>query len=349
MSLISVIIPVYNAEATIEKCLKSVIDNGYGNIEIICVDDGSSDNSLQIIKTYSEKDDRVKIISQLNAGVSAARNAGISASVGKYIAFVDSDDYVSEGIYSLLLQSITSSNSDQACCGAIRVTKDGQHMENHIFENESIHGEDEIRKKIIVPLTIPEDRRHTLISQVWNKLYKADIIKNNNIRFDTEVSSAEDWKFNIAYYSFCKAVSFIKDNLYYYCDINQNSLSKTVNGNDFENSMKNQDFIRRTVPYVFATDEDMYKRTLFIQEKAMRKYTLFNGGSGLYSYCKRIYSNKDMVSACEMLHNKNHAYMTLAQLVVKKSGFGLALYYLLSVWKNKRNILSYYRRKMLHR
>ena len=104
MNKISVIIPVYNAENTIDRCLDSVTKQTFGNLEIILIDDGSQDNSKEKYQEWAKKDNRIKIITQKNRGVSAARNAGINIATGDYIAFVDSDDWIDSTMYEKLLK-----------------------------------------------------------------------------------------------------------------------------------------------------------------------------------------------------------------------------------------------------
>lgn len=103
---ITVIIPVYNVENYLERCLKSILYNTYTNLEIICVNDGSTDNSKKILEDYSKRDKRVVVINKKNAGVSSARNAGIKIATGEYIAFVDSDDWIHEKYFEYLIRGI---------------------------------------------------------------------------------------------------------------------------------------------------------------------------------------------------------------------------------------------------
>ena len=112
MKKVSIIIPAYNAEKTIKKCLNSVCNQTYENIEIIIVNDGSTDNSLDICEEYEKKDDRIIIISKENGGLSDARNKGIDIAKGKYITFIDSDDYVDLEFISIMVSNIEKNNSD---------------------------------------------------------------------------------------------------------------------------------------------------------------------------------------------------------------------------------------------
>ena len=113
--LISIVVPVYNVEEYLSRCLDSIINQTYKNIEIICVNDGSTDNSLKILTTYSELDYRIKIISQENQGLSEARNIGIKNSSGEYIGFIDSDDSIDEKYFEVLYNNLIIHDADISC------------------------------------------------------------------------------------------------------------------------------------------------------------------------------------------------------------------------------------------
>ena len=117
MPQISVIIPVYNSEKYLPQCLESIVGQSYGDIEIICVNDGSKDKSTEILNSYAAKDERIKIINQKNKGQSAARNAGLDVATGKYIAFVDSDDVIDFRFFEILYTAAERSGSEVVCCG----------------------------------------------------------------------------------------------------------------------------------------------------------------------------------------------------------------------------------------
>ena len=133
--LISVILPIYNVEKYLEKCLKSVINQTYKNLEIILVDDGSKDNSPQICDEYAVKDKRIVVIHKSNGGLSDARNAGIEIAKGKYITLIDSDDYVELEMYEKLYNKAISDNLDIAICGNYNVSED--------YKNKKVNLEDE--------------------------------------------------------------------------------------------------------------------------------------------------------------------------------------------------------------
>ena len=166
---VSVIIPCYNVEEYLSDCLLSLIGQTFKDIEIICINDGSADNTLDILNEFAQKDSRVIILNQNNNGVSAARNKGIEISKGEYITFVDSDDWVSENYIEKLYDAITQNNSDIAASTIIRWRKNHQKYRVHYTEEKVFETlEDKIKT-----CSIPK------CCYIWNKLYKTELVKNH--------------------------------------------------------------------------------------------------------------------------------------------------------------------------
>lgn len=177
--LISVIVPVYNAEKTLERCLNSILQQVYKEIEVICVDDGSKDNSLSTLKRFEQFDKRIKVIAKVNEGVSVARNVGIKASNGQYILFVDSDDYIEKNMILDLYQAMKKTEADIAIEGYREI--------NHESSIEVYDYKNCIEKKDFLLKCI----QHTG-GVVCSKLYTAAVIKENNIFFRKDLSLSED-------------------------------------------------------------------------------------------------------------------------------------------------------------
>lgn len=171
--LVSVIVPVYNREKYLARCLDSLINQTLKNIEIICINDGSTDKSIDILTQYQNKDERIKIISQSQAGVSAARNKGIDFAIGDYIGFVDSDDYVDGDFYEKLYQAAVETESDIACGGIIRENKKKCTI---LAEYANRKHFDDTRDKFLAIL-YPDN------NYVTNKIYKRAALNTTNIRF----------------------------------------------------------------------------------------------------------------------------------------------------------------------
>ena len=168
--LVSIIVPVYNVEKYLARCLDSLINQTFKDIEIICVNDGSPDNSLNILENYSKKDERIKIISQENKGLSAARNTGIKYANGEYIAFVDSDDWIDLNFYEKLYNAIIRTNCDIAVATIVRKKKYYKKFRVHYTEEKIFN--DFIEK---IDICVKNFKNW----YVMNKLYKNDLVKTH--------------------------------------------------------------------------------------------------------------------------------------------------------------------------
>lgn len=219
MPKISVIVPVYKAENYLSKCVDSMLAQSFADFELILVNDGSPDGSPLICDNYAQSDPRVLVVHQSNAGVSAARNAGIFAAQGDYLVFVDSDDFVSSTYLEELYKGYLRS-ADIAICGYYVVTNDLSVLAvvDRSLPQEYIGDISKVFKNII---------ESDLLNSPWNKLFKTKVIKENHISFDKNMTLGEDLCFNIAYLYNCKTCYICNLPLYYY--IKSNSvLSKKI-------------------------------------------------------------------------------------------------------------------------
>ncbi|HLT88881.1 MAG TPA: glycosyltransferase [Sphingobacterium sp.] len=227
---ISVIVPVYNVEKYIDRCIKTLLNQTLIDIEIILVDDGSPDNSPVICDQYAEGDQRVKVVHKANGGLGYARNSGIEVATGEYIAFVDSDDYVDTNMYKTLYEVAKDNNSDLVFCGFNRELKKGKFFPvSECKELVQHEGNEEIGKLLLDFIAskpnVSVERKYAM--SVWHGIYKLEIIKENNIRFVSEREYAsEDLPFQIDFFKKANKINFIPDIFYYYC-FNDSSLTKT--------------------------------------------------------------------------------------------------------------------------
>lgn len=205
MCKISIIVPVYNTEKYLEKCLNSLISQTLEDIEILCINDGSTDNSIKILEQYANRDLRVKIINKKNAGLSAARNTGISQAKGEYLGFVDSDDYVDLNFYEKLYNTAKEYNASIAVAGIIRFND--FHKKYHLKLNETILSND-LKTKLKL-CDVPDK------SYVWNKIYKTDEFKKSNLNFSEGVYY-EDVIFTPKALYYLKDMVTVPDTYYYY-------------------------------------------------------------------------------------------------------------------------------------
>lgn len=219
MDLISIIIPVYNVEKYLEKCLDSVIHQSYENIEIILVNDGSTDTSGEICKKYSEKDKRIVLFNQENAGLSAARNTGIEICKGEYIAFVDSDDWVEKDYILKMYTECKNKNVDIVICGFNKVNEN-----NDLILDES----SKLRKRTIdnknkFDLLFNENNLETILA--WNKLYKRKIF--NTLRYPVGKIHEDEFVVYDVLNNVDGDIVVLNENLYNYL-IRNSSISNTI-------------------------------------------------------------------------------------------------------------------------
>lgn len=219
MRKISIIIPVYNVEKYLRKCLESITNQTFKDIEIICVDDGSTDNSLNILNELAQKDNRIKVISKLNGGHFSARHRGIEASSGEYILFVDSDDWIDTTLIEKAYKIITDTNTDVLIFGAYTVKK------NSI--SNGMYSVNKIPKKFKNKILTLEDYKNIIFKlcpTAWSKLYRKDFLTDNNIRFQ-EIEHGEDQLFYIHTMLMAKNIYILDKNLYYYVKNREGSLT----------------------------------------------------------------------------------------------------------------------------
>ncbi|MBR1967477.1 MAG: glycosyltransferase family 2 protein [Lentisphaeria bacterium] len=218
---ISIIVPVYNVEPYLPRCLDSIINQTYKNIEIIIVDDGSTDNSGKICDAYTAKDPRIKVIHQENQGLSAARNTGLKLVSNEWITFVDSDDFISQDCISKIINILHNHNDIDMIMWGVQgfIENDTfSYIDLPYFQKSISHKQTKLT---------PHLKKHIPVI-ACNKLYKTAIIKGQKLQFTTGFIH-EDNIFYWQYISFCKNFFCISDKLYYYRQARQNSITNIQN------------------------------------------------------------------------------------------------------------------------
>lgn len=227
--MISIIVPVYNVEKFLPQCLDSLVNQTYQDIEIICVNDGSTDGSLEILQKYAGKDERIKIISRENRGVSESRNEGIEHASGEWLMFVDSDDWMETDCCQRVLD--VSQDTDLVLFSYVRKFKNSSAPrlllgnEKVIFNEMNIH---RLYERLIAPKG--KELRHPdnidSLSTPWGKLYRTEIIKNHHIIFvSTNEIGTEDLLFNVKYFKYVHCAIYLPNCLYHYRKSTLSSLS----------------------------------------------------------------------------------------------------------------------------
>lgn len=221
--LISVIVPIYHVEKYLSRCIDSIIDQTYQNLEIILVDDGSNDGCPAICDEYAQKDNRIVVIHKENGGVSDARNKGVDASKGEYIGFVDPDDYIHRDMYRILMDTILKNSAD-ACICSYKYVYDGRPKEEDVtFEND-IHTDIKSGKSIQY-FYYSSDKKLEL-TVPWNKLYKKELFRGYRYPLG-RIFEDEATTFKFLYR--CEKVCLIDIPLYYYLQRND-SIIGVMNG-----------------------------------------------------------------------------------------------------------------------
>lgn len=211
-SLVSVIVPVYNTGSVAIPLLKSLLSSSYQDLELICIDDGSTDDSYQKIKS-NIKDPRFKLIKQKNGGPSSARNAGINISSGEYLFFVDSDDQVSPNFLTELTKAVSTPDIDLAICGVYFHTVSTNSTYKTQIKLLKKQGSFESKAAYILRLLLSDGRMYN----VTNKVFKSEIVRAHNLRFDESINFAEDLKFVLEYLKYASGdIKFVKKPLYTY-------------------------------------------------------------------------------------------------------------------------------------
>lgn len=237
MSRISIIVPVYNMELYLEQCLDSLINQTFRDIEIICINDGSHDGSIDILNKYAKQDERVSIINKKNGGLSDSRNVGIKKATGKYIMFVDSDDWIDIDTCKNAYD-IAEKNKSQIVMWSYVREFGNKTKSKKIFSTSKENYKDRevnmLRRRLFgltnEELANPENADSLVTA--WGKLYLREIIALNNIEFiDTKIIGTEDALFNIEVFGYVNKVSYIDEYFYHYRKVNKDSLTTSYNKN----------------------------------------------------------------------------------------------------------------------
>lgn len=236
---VSIIVPVYNSEKFIERCLTSIINQTLKDIEIIVIDDGSKDESLFKCSLLADIDSRIKIFQKKNEGLGLARNYGLKNASGEYVAFVDSDDYIKNNMYLELYQKAKETGAEAIISGAfITVRHSGQIVYERQVESELVYCGNTKQLALEMMGSLPNDSKdYTVEMSVCKGIYSLDVIKENNICFRSEREYiSEDLIFHFDFFQKTNKAIVVPKYYYYYCE-NMNSLTKKYSRNRFEQNV----------------------------------------------------------------------------------------------------------------
>lgn len=251
--MISVIVPIFNIEDYLDDCLKSIVNQTYRDIEVLCIDDCTLDNSVNIVKKYMQTDSRVRLINHdVNRGLGGARNTGIREARGEYIAFVDSDDWIKKDMLEKLLRGITEHDVDVAICGVELYY--GAGMESVV--QSTFHYIHRLPSKVY-NIADYKERLTDVWPSAWNKLYKTDLVRKYGCNFPEKLLY-EDHFFFYNYFAHVKAFYYVDEAMYVYRQNRPGSITTTRSGREKEVFKVLEDL--RTV-FQSCFDKDRFEKT----------------------------------------------------------------------------------------
>ncbi len=327
---ISIIVPVYNCEKYLDEAIKSVLNQTLRELEVIIVNDGSTDNSLDIANKYSSIDNRVKVLTQDNQGVSAARNLGLEAAKGEYIGFIDGDDWIESDMYKTLYSIAIKENVD------LVISNFEQELEGkNIISRLDISTDIVLKEKDIVKKVLPQFLQHEKLNTVCNKLFKSEIIKNYNIRFPKGVALGEDGVFNINYFTNIKSLMYIDYSGYHYREVEGSATRNIFEKDYFSRSLEvyNEEIPSIYYKYFGQDYLEELKAIKFINNIISYTHIYFKPQDNIsfiqrYKYVKKMikndYVNKVLNKYFRTIYKDKSRYeMILLKLIKKRLVFGI--------------------------
>ena len=290
MPIVSIIVPVYNAQKTLERCIESILNQTFPDFELLLMDDGSKDSSFDICRKYAADDARIKVFHHENAGVSVTRNRGIENASGKFLMFCDSDDYAASEWCERLLQEVRAKEDAWVVSNAYKVSFSGECKAIDNLQHNT-------KCKTYCDIYL----KHLSFCP-WNKIYNAEIIRKNNICFRPDMNIGEDAVFNAEYYKFCTSVIYIPEPLYYYCD-NADSAMQVYRPNRSELDRR----LCRTILPLIHEDElpDFCNRYLYFFVTLLD--VVFDERNTSMSQRQKVKHNKKLMNSEEFCFCAKHA------------------------------------------
>lgn len=265
METVSVIIPVYNREKTIQRCLDSVLGQTYQNLEIIVIDDGSRDGTAEILKHYARADHRVTVITKRNTGVSDSRNYGIESAHGAYIQFVDSDDWLAKDATQNLVDAMENDGSDLVVADYYRVK--GQRL----YQSGAIDMPGTFSRTEFACVMM-DKAADFYYGVVWNKLYRTKILMDCDIRFSDRLKWCEDFLFNLDYLRFARFIQISKVPVYYYVKTKGSLVStQTTPANVIKTKLLLYDYYKSLYESLDLYEDNKWKIQMFLLQSARDK------------------------------------------------------------------------------
>ncbi|QSB27326.1 glycosyltransferase [Flavobacterium sp. CLA17] len=347
---VSIIIPVYNGEAFLQDCIKSLINQTLIACEFIFVNDGSTDNSIGIIQGYQKKDSRIIVISQINKGISEARNTGIAVAKGEYIGFLDNDDFVKDDMFEHLYETAQHDNLDIVVSKTI-LGRDGKYIiKDPVFDVGILYAQPFIQAEIIPNLLKTED-----LFAVWNKIYKRSFVDLNNIHFPKNRVIEEDNMFNIQAFNKAEKIVFIDYAGYYYREVATSKSRLTIENDYFSKALEKYYFDYKKEYNLTLPDSEIeeLKAVRFIQRVFYLLYKCAVTKTSLkikYNYIKRMVFHAKVYEIAkkynqEVIADKGIYERIVLKVITKKSSI-LLFFLILTIQIGYHPVISETIRKL---
>lgn len=350
---VSIIVPIYNAENFISRCFESLLGQTITDIEIIAVNDGSTDTSGKILSNYAAKDPRIKVINKKNGGVSSARNSGLKIVKGEYIGFVDPDDWIDPNMYENMYLTAINDKADIVMCTYLREFGSHSKVKNFNLPDKIVYDNIELRSKVVRRLVGPindELANPEMLDAwgtVWSKLYRSEIILENNLSFIdlSVIGTNEDSLFNMDAFIYANSFVFINKPFYHYWRVNNLSVTTGYKPNlinQFINQYKKiESFINKNQlgqSYFIALNNRICLNTLGLGLNTISK----NNKSTTYEkikIIKNLLNQKNIKRSFTTLEMKNFPIIWRMFFYCAKLRFASGFYILLiSIDKLRRTI-----------
>lgn len=315
---VSVIVPVYNAEKYLEKCIKSILNQTLKEIEIILINDGSIDSSKEIIEKYAKQDRRIVVVNKENSGPANTRNYGIKIAKGKYIGFVDSDDYIEAEMYEKLIEVAEIDCVQMAMCNYNDIYIQGNKIElvTHKLKSNKVHHKQYIRDNIISKFT--GNINYGFFS-LWNKIYLREWILDLGFLIDETRDHGEDWWFNINLFMNLDSFICIDDSLYNYMHVNKNSLMMKYREEQFDLFLDGRLKVLSVIPHELIDFETfnrnfVYEFSVYLLRTNKEKMD----GEIKKELIKKVLTNKEVIKCCKNVNGLPPHFKITTYLIKNK-------------------------------
>lgn len=323
---VSVIIPVYNQEKYLEKCLNSLANQSIDNIELIVINDGSTDGSLNIINKFKKKYSNIILITSSNQGVSSARNKGIKMARGEYIGFVDSDDYIDKDMFLKMYKSAVDNNADIVSCNINFVDE----KENIVGRNIYYSKNTLIQNKNLLIESLLKVKLHCYL---WNKIYKRSLFEENKIFFSESMKLQEDVEPTFNIFSHANNVYFLSEKLYYYVQ-RRNSATKQLKKQYYYDMLdviiKINKILKETNFKDINNESHQYFNAIHFMDAAYYLYILVKNGVIEKKEYKVFYKKFKEISLSKIITNSNLNMHSRIKLIAIKLHMQNYIYFILS-------------------